>query len=324
MKYPALTVVIPTRNREHSLLRLLESMSAQTLPASEFEVVIVDDGSNPPIDIAADAFPFALQVIRRTADHGAHESRFCGLRAARGERVLFLDDDLALQPEVLAGHAETRGVFAIGPILYHPDAAVSAFHRWDARRYAEIAKLFSEKQRILASELYICNSSGPREAFMNAFEGVAALTGGLSLEGEGLDEELLAYELRNVAEPVRFLPKALVLHINANTLHQVRDARYRRARMQARLVLTFPNIRPGFRSLEEFYGGWKVRLFWLMSPLCRAVASLFAMLAASPAANCLPLFICGIPLSVAYCDGLYSVSPRYDRLRQALRDRPVE
>ena len=49
MSHVKLTVVIPTRNRHHSLAQLLKSLSYQTLPPAEFEVVVVDDGSEPAL-----------------------------------------------------------------------------------------------------------------------------------------------------------------------------------------------------------------------------------------------------------------------------------
>ena len=42
---PALSVLVPTYNRRDALGRLLASLAGQTLPPSDFEVVVVDDGS---------------------------------------------------------------------------------------------------------------------------------------------------------------------------------------------------------------------------------------------------------------------------------------
>ena len=43
------SVVVATYNRQGSLRRLLQQLSEQTLPASDFEVCVVDDGSAVPI-----------------------------------------------------------------------------------------------------------------------------------------------------------------------------------------------------------------------------------------------------------------------------------
>src|SRR4051794_22875901 len=42
---PRVSVVVPTFNRRESLRRLLDALAAQSYPATDFEVVVVDDGS---------------------------------------------------------------------------------------------------------------------------------------------------------------------------------------------------------------------------------------------------------------------------------------
>ena len=83
-----LTVVVPTRNRPQSLQRLLQSLGEQTLSPEQFEVVVVDDGSEPALDLRSisDRFSFAVRLVRRSNQPGAHESRHAGLRVAAGER----------------------------------------------------------------------------------------------------------------------------------------------------------------------------------------------------------------------------------------------
>jgi hypothetical protein len=67
-----------------SLLRVLQNISAQTLEPTDFEVVVVDDGSDPPVQAVKlnDRFHFPIRLLRRTGQSGAHESRFAGLRSA--------------------------------------------------------------------------------------------------------------------------------------------------------------------------------------------------------------------------------------------------
>jgi Glycosyl transferase family 2 len=72
MTSPRLTIVIPTRNRPQALLRVLQSISGQTLPPMDFEFVVVDDGSDPPVDAVrmTEGFPFPVRLIRRTGSRG--------------------------------------------------------------------------------------------------------------------------------------------------------------------------------------------------------------------------------------------------------------
>jgi glycosyltransferase involved in cell wall biosynthesis len=94
------TVVIPTRNRLDLLRQAIESVERQSL--SDWEVVVVDDASD-------DETPSWLEDVRnrriravrldRRSERSAARNR--GLRAARGECVLFLDDDDRLRPRAL-------------------------------------------------------------------------------------------------------------------------------------------------------------------------------------------------------------------------------
>jgi glycosyltransferase involved in cell wall biosynthesis len=83
------SVVIPTRNRPDILAaRALRTALAQEGVA--IEVLIVDDGSEPPVQVAIET---RVSVLRHTASRGVAAARNSGLLAARGEWVAFLDDD---------------------------------------------------------------------------------------------------------------------------------------------------------------------------------------------------------------------------------------
>ena len=96
---PAVSVVIPTRDRWALLATTLASVLAQR--DVELEVVIVDDGSStampagPPFDDAR------VRVVRHEASRGVAAARNAGLEAATGDWVAFLDDDDLWAPEKL-------------------------------------------------------------------------------------------------------------------------------------------------------------------------------------------------------------------------------
>lgn len=100
---PFLSVVICTRNRTDQLHRCLESLAAQKISRREFEVVVVDDGSDPPAAIEAFKDRLKIRLLRRP-HRGLAAARNWGIRAARGHVVLFLNDDVTLPPDGLSSH----------------------------------------------------------------------------------------------------------------------------------------------------------------------------------------------------------------------------
>jgi glycosyltransferase involved in cell wall biosynthesis len=100
------SVIVPTHNRAVLLDRLLTAMEAMDWPKTDFEVLVVDDGSNPP---AAEVF--ARHVDRlplrtfRTEGGGPARARNLALRAAVGEYVVFTDDDCRPSRQWLSAYA---------------------------------------------------------------------------------------------------------------------------------------------------------------------------------------------------------------------------
>lgn len=89
--------MIPTRDRPPLLRRAVDSALAQIFTA--IEVVVVDDASRPPVNLA-DADD-RLRVVRLEAGRGPCAARNEGLRSARGRLITFLDDDDVMLPNML-------------------------------------------------------------------------------------------------------------------------------------------------------------------------------------------------------------------------------
>jgi len=98
---PRVSVVIPTHNRSVMLERALRSVLAQTF--QDFEAVVVDDGSTPPVaDVVERLCDPRLRLVRLDPNQGMGRARNAGIEAARGEWVAFLDDDDEWLPEKLS------------------------------------------------------------------------------------------------------------------------------------------------------------------------------------------------------------------------------
>lgn len=97
--HPHVSVVIPTYNRKESLLRTLASLSRQTYPAEQFEVILVDDGGSDGTEGVTELrYPFRLRYVRQ-ANQGAAAARNRGALEASGDVLIFLDDDISVDPQ---------------------------------------------------------------------------------------------------------------------------------------------------------------------------------------------------------------------------------
>jgi len=109
------SVVIATMDREEDLKRCLESLWRQThLP---HEVVIVDDGSLDAQVLRALVPPEVEFQYHRKRPPGLSASRNLGAKVATGDLILFLDDDVVLEPTfieeiVKVFEEDTRGKIA--------------------------------------------------------------------------------------------------------------------------------------------------------------------------------------------------------------------
>jgi glycosyltransferase involved in cell wall biosynthesis len=88
-----ISVVIPTRDRPHFLRAAVESVKRQTV--APCEIIVVDDGSNPPIT----GMP-GVRIVAQ-ANAGLPSARNTGIVAANGEWIALLDDDDLWEPDKL-------------------------------------------------------------------------------------------------------------------------------------------------------------------------------------------------------------------------------
>lgn len=98
-----LTIIIPVYNSEQSLPPLLQQL-ALVLPtlADAYEVILVNDGSRDKswsvITALIPQYPFA-RGINMMRNYGQHNALLCGIRQAKGDIIITMDDDLQHPPE---------------------------------------------------------------------------------------------------------------------------------------------------------------------------------------------------------------------------------
>ncbi len=96
------SITVPTYNRPQRLTALLEQLARSDYPRERFEVIVVDDGSVPPLQPVVERFRDLLNVVYLRQNHGGvAKGRQTGAEAAHGRFLAFTDDDCLPAPDWL-------------------------------------------------------------------------------------------------------------------------------------------------------------------------------------------------------------------------------
>jgi hypothetical protein len=96
------SVIICSHNpRPEYLRRTLESLRVQTLDAGRWELIVVDNRSEPPLDGQIDLEWSPNARIVREEQLGLTHARLAGIRISQGDVLVFVDDDNVLAPDFL-------------------------------------------------------------------------------------------------------------------------------------------------------------------------------------------------------------------------------
>lgn len=92
---PTFSIIVPVFNRAEQLFECIEALRHLDCPAAEFEVIVADDGSEPPVQLP-DPGPqdkLTIRLVRSPRNEGPASARNRGAACARGSYLAFLDDD---------------------------------------------------------------------------------------------------------------------------------------------------------------------------------------------------------------------------------------
>jgi GT2 family glycosyltransferase len=161
---PDLSVVIPTRNSASLLAKCLDSLRAE-LRAGDFEAIVADDGSADAdlrlVEACTRGDTGAAIGLVRLDRVGPAAARNAAAATARGEWLLFLDDDVVAPPGFLA---KARGLLAEGvaDVVGCPDIPRPAdSYVAKSLRYLELASRRSVERRyaVKSAVLFIRRSA---------------------------------------------------------------------------------------------------------------------------------------------------------------------
>ena len=169
------SIIIPTRNRPAALDRCLAAIWELNYPREDFEVLIADDGSDPPADaVVTHHASGGLPVVYiRCEGRGPARARNEALRRARAHYAAFTDDDCAPNSEWLTmfdqAYGESPNACLGGTVVDHPDNGV-----YGVASQLLVSFLYEDAEKNASGPRFFCsnNLAFPRDALiaMNEFD----------------------------------------------------------------------------------------------------------------------------------------------------------
>lgn len=143
---PQVAVIIAVYNRAESLRVLLAQLAAQRIERSAFEVVVVDDGSTPPIGelVPTHDLPYTIRLLRQE-NAGPAAARDRGIRASTAPLVISLDDDMRVGPDFVAAHLAAHADapaprVVLGRLRAPASASLRLFERYQLAQLDRLAR----------------------------------------------------------------------------------------------------------------------------------------------------------------------------------------
>lgn len=201
-----LSVIVPTHNRPEKLAQTLACLSNQTLGSADYEIVVVDDGSFPPVTLPLNVDgPSCICVRLEGRERSAARNQ--GAAVARGELLVFVDDDMSVGPDFLAAHmrahCEWPGVLTVGAV-YLTDAALATafgcFRQKLEQRGLPLSRDLTSMRNFCTAQNMSISRSGFREL------------GGFDEAIVSSEDQDLALRHTALGGQIAFLPEAEAIH----------------------------------------------------------------------------------------------------------------
>jgi GT2 family glycosyltransferase len=240
---PVLSVILPTLLPEGRPPRTLAALSQQDIDFREVEVVVVGDGVDPDSlrSLRTPAAPFPLIVISQPRG-GQASARNRGAREARGDRLVFLDDDMDVAPDFLrhvARHLDEGADVVLTDIRmgdWVPDTQPTR----EARRLEQERVDARDAGTSLVFEDMIFAATAIRRTW---FERAGGFDESFTAGGEYGNEDIeLGYRLLRAGADIRHAPEALA-YTDSRTEFPLLLERFRQVgRNDVRLARKHPEL----------------------------------------------------------------------------------
>jgi GT2 family glycosyltransferase/peptidoglycan/xylan/chitin deacetylase (PgdA/CDA1 family) len=245
---PAISVIIPSLGRSRFLEPCLNSLDHQTwddvVAAAGFEIlVVVDDAPHADPALLAKlkgrSWRWPVRWIELPVRGGAGAARNRGVREARADHLVFLDDDMVAEPHFLAGHVRA--------IREHPECAILGAIRTVCHGYRGVYRYMIENSWTQRHERL---SHGNAPDFSECFSGNLGIAKPVFERIGGFNESFLRNEdlelglrLEEAGIPLRYAGDAAATQsFDKSPATTMRDCEFE-GRAAAQLWRSFPTAR---------------------------------------------------------------------------------
>lgn len=219
------SIIICTHNRSKLLSKALDTLEGQDFPHSDYEIVVVDDASPDDTEAVVKAKNLQCELrYLKSVKVGRAEARNIGLKAAQGDYVLFVDDDILAPPELLSRHLK---------ILQHGDKIVGRGPIIDITEHAMPDKNDAGLKDFSMAFFCTCNASIKRETLLQLGGFDAGFT------EYGWEDNEIGWRLRRSGYKVIFDSEALLYHYKPNLNPQDLPALVQKAQELGRSAVKF-------------------------------------------------------------------------------------
>ena len=230
------TIQLCTFNRARLLERVLQGCFEQTVGGDIYEVVLVNDGStDSTLDVIerARAGATAPFTVINQENSGLAHGRNAGIAAARGERIIFIDDDVLPAPSLVAEHLRSQA--------QHPDDVIRGAVI-NTESFEELPPPIYGWRHYSGNFFWTSNVSVPLTTLREI--------GGFNEEFSEYGWEDIDVGLRLRARGLRSIlnPKAIAFHFKPPPRKGDVPSMIRQARAQARTAVQLEGIHPTWRA----------------------------------------------------------------------------
>lgn len=208
----ACSVIVPVYNGAGTILRCLAALARQTVPADDFEIIVVDDGSQDRTaavvtEWAGEHSELALRLVQQP-NAGPAAARNRGARGAQHPLLLFTDADCAPRPDWIA---TMRAPFLNDETVAGVKGAYLSEQRGLVPRFvqAEYEDRYDRMSHLPEIDFIDTYSAGyRRDVFLN--------TGGFdeSYPTASVEDQEFSFRLAAAGHCMVFQPAARVVHIH--------------------------------------------------------------------------------------------------------------